>query len=395
MPHLASFLRAAACASLAFGSLLPTAAAQPQKDPPARPTVRVKFDRVKTSKETKLAVQWLEAHQGKDGSWSSDKFLADCPDGDECWGPGEPQHQVGVSGLAAYAILRATPGNQRVPVPESIHRWIKWTLKRQKETSGLIGSPIGQAYHYDHAAATLALCAALKRLQTEELREAVQASVDYITRARKAGSGWRYDSPPSGRSDSCVTVWMLRALLAAESAGIDVDEENFSDGAAFLKSMMDEETARVGYTEPGSPSARVPGLNLEDFPTDTTETLTSGTLVAIQELIEAGHKTVDFGDLPDRMILLLDERPPEFRSNGKSNDALYWYYSTTALCRTGRSHRGRRRAWKIGMKKILTSHQRRKGHSTGSWEPLGPWGWSGGRVFTTSLGLLTLLETIQ
>ncbi|MEM8712563.1 MAG: hypothetical protein AAGG01_16540, partial [Planctomycetota bacterium] len=141
----------------------------------------------------------------------------------------------------------------------------------------------------------------MKRLQTQSLRDQAQAAVDYITKARNAKGGWRYAMPPDGDSDSCMTVWMLRALLAAEATGLEVDKENFRQGASFLKRMVDPKGARVGYTESGSPSARVPGMNMKEFPTGQTETLTAGALVAIRGMIDAGHKDIKFGDLTDKM----------------------------------------------------------------------------------------------
>ncbi|MGK0218771.1 MAG: hypothetical protein ACI9HE_002266, partial [Planctomycetota bacterium] len=42
------------------------------------------------------------------------------------------------------------------------------------------------------------------------------------------------------------------------------------------------------------------------------------------------------------------------------------------------------------MKPAVLSSQRREGHQKGSWDPVGPWGYSGGRVYSTALMVLCL-----
>jgi len=42
------------------------------------------------------------------------------------------------------------------------------------------------------------------------------------------------------------------------------------------------------------------------------------------------------------------------------------------------------------MKAAVVSSQRKDGSATGSWDPIGPWGFSGGRVYSTALGVLCL-----
>ena len=42
------------------------------------------------------------------------------------------------------------------------------------------------------------------------------------------------------------------------------------------------------------------------------------------------------------------------------------------------------------MKKAVLASQRRDGAHEGSWDPVGPWGHSGGRVYSTALMVLCL-----
>ena len=42
------------------------------------------------------------------------------------------------------------------------------------------------------------------------------------------------------------------------------------------------------------------------------------------------------------------------------------------------------------MEKALLPHQRTDGNFEGSWDPIGPWGKDGGRVYSTAMGALML-----
>ena len=56
-----------------------------------------------------LALDWLAAHQSPDGSWDCDGFAQLCAEkgAPACTGPGSSKHDVGVTGLALLALLRA------------------------------------------------------------------------------------------------------------------------------------------------------------------------------------------------------------------------------------------------------------------------------------------------
>ena len=42
------------------------------------------------------------------------------------------------------------------------------------------------------------------------------------------------------------------------------------------------------------------------------------------------------------------------------------------------------------MKKAVLESQRKDGDAKGSWDPVGPWGYSGGRVYSTALMTMCL-----
>ncbi|MEM8712562.1 MAG: hypothetical protein AAGG01_16535 [Planctomycetota bacterium] len=138
---------AAAYACLSFFPLNAAPPAAPQEEPEERAVAPVKFERVKTSKQTALAVEWLEDHQSADGCWSCSGLMEARPGAGKRWEGGDPNHTVGISSLAALAILRATPGTKRAPVPDSVRLWLAWVEKQQNKKNGRFGEAVGQAFH--------------------------------------------------------------------------------------------------------------------------------------------------------------------------------------------------------------------------------------------------------
>ncbi|MDF1701208.1 MAG: hypothetical protein P1V36_08625, partial [Planctomycetota bacterium] len=68
----------------------------------------------------------------------------------------------------------------------------------------------------------------------------------------------------------------------------------------------------------------------------------------------------------------------------------YWYYATLAMFQVGGKHWD---IWKKGMEKAMVENQRRDTdycEYKGSWDPIGPWGLDGGRVYSTAVLALCL-----
>ncbi len=66
---------------------------------------------------------------------------------------------------------------------------------------------------------------------------------------------------------------------------------------------------------------------------------------------------------------------------------VYWYWGTLAMFQVGGKPW---KTWRDALKTALLDHQRRDGPFAGSFDPAGPWGPDGGRVYSTALALLTL-----
>ncbi|MEM7306438.1 MAG: prenyltransferase/squalene oxidase repeat-containing protein [Planctomycetota bacterium] len=322
-------------------------------------------------------LQWLAAHQAEDGSWDCDGFSASCGEigSGTCEGHGYATHDVGVTGLALLAFLGMGHNTDEGAFREVVADGIRW-LRDQQDESGRIGPRASDDFLYDHALATLALCENYYFTKSPMQKRATQEAVWYLGRTRNDYGAWRYDDPPVGDNDTSVTGWALFALAAAKDAGLMVDEAAFVDGLAWIDEVTDPATGRVGYDSFGSLSSRNPAN--EHFPREKGEAMTAVGLLC----------RIFLGQTPeDQPILtkhadLLRRMPPVWDPEGFGCDMYYWYYGTYAMFQLGGSHW---KAWRPALKKVLEESQRTDGDAAGSWDPIGPWGHSGGRVYSTAI----------
>ncbi|MDF1799770.1 MAG: hypothetical protein P1V81_11390, partial [Planctomycetota bacterium] len=77
---------------------------------------------------------------------------------------------------------------------------------------------------------------------------------------------------------------------------------------------------------------------------------------------------------------------PEWDEDGFGNDMYYWYYGSYAMYQLGGKHWKR---WEDALKPTIIETQRTDGDAKGSWDPVGPWGFAGGRVYSTAMMALT------
>lgn len=360
------------------GSLELTPRPQPE-EPTRRKVPRNAADALRAG------LDWLAQHQGADGSWDCDDFGARCRAGagGACEGPGASAHDVGVSALAvlAFSSAGAVPGEGADGAV--VERGLAWLLERQQE-EGLLGENTGTQFLYDHSIALLALCEGLAREENANLRAGAQAAVDYLETARSPGAGWRYEVPPKGESDTSVTGWALLALHAARSAGLRVSDAAFEGGLAFLQTMIDPATGRIGYLLIGSESSRIPNVN-DDFPAAHGEALTAEGLLCLLSLRDSPRR----GEMLTRHASLILKKPPRWEPRERTIDEYYWYFGTLAMQRMGGANW---KAWRDALHEALLPHQERDPTDCafGSWPPVGPWGFCGGRVYSTALACMDL-----
>jgi hypothetical protein len=331
----------------------------------------------------KDGLEWLKNHQSDDGSWDCDGFSMNCGKigNTVCDGGGYSTHDVGVTGIALLAFLGDGNTTNEGPYRDVVSNGITWLKNQQDPDIGLIGDSASHDFIYNHAIATLAICEAYYFSKSPLLKRTAQDAINYILKARNPYSAWRYEVPPTGGNDTSVTGWMLFALASARDAGLKVDEAAFEGGLSWIDEVSDPATGRIGYDAWGSLSSRTPAN--EHFPREKGEAMTA---VGLLCRIFLGQDPKDYPIMEKHGDLLL-RTLPVWDPEGFGCDMYYWYYGTYAMFQMGGKYW---KSWEDAMKKAVLESQRKDGDEKGSWDPVGPWGYTGGRVYATASMTLCL-----
>ena len=229
--------------------------------------------------------------------------------------------------------------------------------------------------------ATLALSEACAQVPSPRFRRAAQHAVGFVQRMRNPHGVWRYDAPPIGDNDTAVTGWAVWALIVARDAGLTVDPSAFEGALSWLDEVSDPATGRCGYESFGSMSQRTHAN--EHYPREKGEAMTAVALFSRLLLEQAPSDE----EILRKHADLLKRTPPEWDPDGLGCDMYYWCFGTHAMVQMGGSHWA---SWVRAMKSAVLDSQRRDGDSRGSWDPIGPWGYAGGRVYSTAIMALCL-----
>ncbi|GIW88428.1 MAG: hypothetical protein KatS3mg108_2752 [Isosphaeraceae bacterium] len=328
--------------------------------------VRREGGTVESEAAVERGLDWIARHQRADGGWSLDTSNA-------CSQPSCPQRpamqsDTAATGLALLPLLGAghthtQPGRYQ----QSIARGLAWLLNAQQPDGAFYLHDGGNhAYLYSHAIATMAVCEAYALTQDKRLRAPAQRAVAFIARSQHVLGGWRYQ--PMTEGDTSVHGWVLFALRSADIAGIPISKRLIRNASRYLDNAAADKIGASYAYQPGRPP---------------TPTMTAEGLVCRQIL-----------GWPRETPALLQGSAAVFQHLQQDNDRniYYWYYATMLL------HNMRDKNWKTWNEQIretlINLQVRGKGCDAGSWDPISPspdaWGKSAGRLYTTSLSLLTL-----
>jgi biopolymer transport protein ExbD len=338
-----------------------------------------------TAEAVDLGLEWLARHQVPDeGFWDCDGFVEQCR-GEACDGKGYEAYDPGLTGLALLAFLGTGHTHQAGKYKKTIGDAVKF-LKRIQDPEGCFGPQTGH-FMYSHAIATLAMAEEYAMTDSPLLRRPVEKGIAFLCRAQNpdpSGTGklgWRYTVQP-GDSDTSVTGWVVMALKNAALARLEVPEVSLEGARKWLDRMTDPETGRCGYVQKGVSPVRAPGRE-EKWPRSRSEAITAVGMLARVFLGEDPAKS----DPIRKGAQLCLERLPRWNEADGSIDMYYWYYATTAMFQVGGPSWA---TWNEAMKKAIADHQRTVDCARGSWDPIGPWGEEGGRVYATALMTLCL-----
>ncbi len=342
------------------------------------------------------ALKWLSRHQQPEGSWGVEAYTDRCnrvarySSAGKCQPTaGHPAYEVGVTGLALLAFLRAGHGpgsleaHDGVCFGDTVRRGLLWLMKQQ-DREGAIGRKDRQQnepYMYDHLLAGAALAEAAARTASPALQEAAQKAVDFTVAAQNLGSGWGY-SMRSGESTTAVTGWAALQIEAAERSGLGFPRTCWDGTRAWLNAVQDDNEGWTGYRKRAREKSFFPGKN-ENY--NDKETLTA---IAVFARITMDRNKAD-SRLPAGRNLILKDLP-----NWKGNDIdyCYWFFGTLAMMAFDGPLGPSWKEWSARAKDAIVKNQNT--HSTGcksgSWETVDRWSCAGGRVYGTAINALTL-----
>ncbi len=273
-----------------------------------------------------LGLEWLKDHQDDEGLWDCDGFMKHDKVTPICDGAGQSLFDPGVSGLALLAFLGAGQTHKHGRYKRTVKRGLKY-LKQVQDPEGCFGTRTDRHFVYNHAIGALAMAEAYALTASQLFKQSAQSGIDFILKCQNPYLAWRYGVRP-GDNDSSVSGWMVMALKSARAAKLRVGSEGFDGLKNWLDKVTEPEYGRVGYTARGTGPARTEEM-MEKYPPDKSESLTA--------------------------------------VGGED-----W------------------RKWRAAIKETVIDHQRKDGAFRGSWDPAGPWGREGGRVYSTSVCVMCM-----
>jgi len=321
---------------------------------------------VRSEKAVEDGLDWLIRHQQLDGGWSLN-FQGRCS-GQGCPGQASMESEAAATGLALLPLLGAGHiHTAKTRYQSNVRKGLDWLVEHQQPNGELNIREVGTGRMYSHAIATMALCEAYGISGEPRLRKPAQKALNFIVRSQNSqDGGWRY--APSQAGDTSVFGWQMFALRSARLAGLPISRNVAKGCRVYLDLASTDDRKTVYAYQPGRPP---------------TPVMTAEALLARQYLgwprdypplvKGAAHVAADLEQSTERNIY-------------------YWYYATQLLHNMGNKDWPR---WNQRVREGLIGMQvQGKGCDRGSWDPQSPqpdrWGRSAGRLFVTSLSLLTL-----
>ncbi len=320
-----------------------------------------------SEKAVQEGLNWLMRHQRDDGGWSLD-VRNECRGQPVCPEDVHAVSDTAATGLALLPFLGAGHiHNKPSRYQDQVHRGLDWLVSHQQKTGELYLGGLFNAQMYSHAIATMALCEAYGISKDPRLKVPAQLGIDFIVQSQnKYDGGWRYT--PGMEGDTSVFGWQMFALRSARLSGLNVPK-NVLRGCAHYLDEAGADKHRTTYSylpgRPATPVMSAEGLLCRQYlgwPRDYPA-MVKGAAGVWNDLQASNERNI-----------------------------YYWYYATQLL------HNMQNKAWRqwnVRVRDGLIAMQiGGKGCDRGSWSPQVPqvdrWGRTGGRLFQTSLSILTL-----
>jgi A-macroglobulin TED domain len=333
------------------------------------------------------AIRWLVAHQDKDGRWDCDQFMKHDKSSTPSDGPGAAHHDIGVTALVLLCLLADGATLDGHEAHDSLRRGLKWLAEMLGPDGS--GGDDGGKHIYELAIATMALCEAHSMSGSSEYAAPATAALRQLLGRRNPYGAWRY-MPRDNDNDMSVTGWCVLACGAAEEAGLASEETELGTFVyRTIKSYMlgvTDHYGNVGYTRAGEGSARASAEHAQRFPTERVHAMTA---IALHAVGATGLKRMwnEHANITAYQIHKLTDFLPVWNPKAGHVDEYYWMHGSYGLRHSDAKAFS---IWQAALCKAVIPAQRSNGDFAGSWDPVGPWGDEGGRVYTTAMLCLAL-----
>lgn len=305
-------------------------------------------------------LRWLQAHQNDDGSWDFD--LKQCPCKGRCEDSGHEASTAAATAMALLAFLGNGQTQREGEYQETVQKGLYYLCSRMTITAnGGSFMENNEKGMYAHGLASIAVCEAYAMTREKNLENYAQQAIDFIVFAQeKKGGGWRYH--PGMPGDTSVSGWQIMALKSGQMAYLNVPQDTIYRATRFLDSVEFNHGAQYQY----QPRAKE-GKEM---------TMTSvGLLCRLYTGWSLEHPGIEQG------VKVLAKQGP-------SRDNMYYnYYATQVMHQWGGPEW---RDWNYMLRDYLVRTQSHEGHESGSWHFNGSWAAPGGRLYNTTLAVMTL-----
>jgi hypothetical protein len=345
---------------------------------------REKRNKRQTDSMVDRGLEFLRRAQRPDGRWQ----LGSYPGSAEETAP-KLASDTAATGLALLSFLGAGHDHFSGPYRDTVRRGLEFLLSVQKNDGDLFvpADPLSNScgWLYSHGIATMALCEAVGMTGDEIIRPAAERACGFITTSQHPDrGGWRYT--PRSDADLSVSGWMLVALRSGQLARVPVEPRTLEG----VRGLLDASTIPLTSAGAKNPLAR---FHYNARKTDQRPSeLSTACMTALGTLmrLHTGWKKTD-QQVIDNGRALAAVRPIYGSTQQKVRDCYLWYYISQVLVHTGGAEWD---SWYASLDGTLSVHQSTSGPLAGSWDPLGAtpdrWGQYGGRIYVTTLHLLTL-----
>lgn len=291
---------------------------------------------------------WIARQQDADGSW------------DPAQGGGSAHYRPALTALAALALMRETDRYAKEITAACA------ALRHVQQPDGAFGDD-SSGRMYNHALATWALLAAYDKGEGRhpELKDALDKAVAFIRSRQQATGGWGYSASADEPANTAVTAWQLQVLARAQQAGWDDGGGHLRKGLNWLRQRAGN-SGQFGYTAARGDASATPTLNA----------------MGAYTLLTCGGARPELVQIATTAMTHLRTDPQA----GAAQEADFYraFFIVAAWEAAGDSKRADQ------MRAAVCDRRETRGADKGSWAPTDDWSRVGGRLYATSLAVLTL-----